>query len=171
MAWTTWRSAWVRGSIVIAMAIGACEVDDDGNDDGATGNDDGATGNDDGATGSDDGATGNGDGDTGGGDACDMCGEAPCSPPPSSDESSCFDEAFCVPPADDACVTCMMTNCPDSVGATCGSGGAFDCVDYAKTIGGCGDAEPYAGSHYECMVMSCDAECSPGEGFTACACI
>lgn len=23
----------------------------------------------------------------------------------------------------------------------------------------------------ECMAMSCAAECSPGEGFTACACI
>ena len=127
------RNAWVRGSIVIAMLIGACKP---------------------------------GDHDETTGDACEMCGETPCHSP---DSDGCFDEAFCVPPADDACVACMMTNCPNSVGASCGDG--FDCVDYAKTIGGCGDAVPYAEQHYECMVMSCAAECSPGEGFTACACI
>jgi hypothetical protein len=142
MAWTMWRGAWVRGSMVIAVLVGACEVGDDG-ETGADSNTGGMT------------------------SACEMCGETPCQAAgePAGD---CFSEAFCVPPADDACVACMMTNCPDSVGTSCG---AFDCVDYAKTIGGCGDATPYAGEHYECMVASCDAECAPGEGFMACACI
>ena len=106
------------------------------------------------------------DTDTGagsGGQSCEMCGEDSCRP-----AGDCFDEAFCVLPAPEACVTCMMTNCPDSVGADCGG---FDCVDYAKTIGGCGDAQPYAGEHYECMVAWCVAECEPGDGFTACSCI
>jgi hypothetical protein len=139
MAWTMWRSAWVRGSIVIAMLIGACKPGDDGETAAASDT-------------------------TSADDACEICGETPCH----AAGDDCFDEAFCVPPADDACIACMMTNCPDSVGASCGG---FDCVDYAKTIGGCGDAVPYADQHYECMAMSCAAECSPGEGFTACACI
>jgi hypothetical protein len=142
MAWTLWRSVWVRDSVVIAMLIGACTP---GGDEVETAADSDPTSP---------------------GDACEMCGETPCHP----GGADCFDAAFCVPPADDACVACMMANCPDSVGASC-SGFDFDCVDYAKTIGGCGDAVPYAEQHYECMAMSCAAECSPGEGFTACACI
>lgn len=110
------------------------------------------------------------DSDTSAGDAdsgsqvCEMCGDLPCNPA----TDGCFSEAFCVPPADAACLSCMMANCADSVEAQCG---AFNCVDYAQTIGGCGDATPYADVHYECMASSCDAECHPGEGFTACACI
>jgi hypothetical protein len=142
MAFTTWRSTGWLGSIAMTMLFGACKPGDDGDTSAAS---ETTTPN----------------------DACEMCGETPCHP----GGDDCFREAFCVPPADDACVACMMTHCPDSVGASCGSGGSFDCVDYAKTIGGCGDAIPYAEQHYECMAQSCAAECSPGQGFAACACI
>ena len=58
----------------------------------------------------------------------------------------------------------QATSCPDDLGM-CRD---VSCIDYAATIGGCGDALPYA-SAYPCMVEMCEEACSPGAGFTACS--
>lgn len=163
-------------SVLVAALVSllgtGCAGDDEGGDSGADPMSDGAsTGavmtDDSGTETSATGDSGSDSGSDSGGsdtsvDACAMCGEDPCEIP----DDDCFDEVFCIPPAPDACTMCMTTSCLDDLGM-CGD---VSCIDYAATIGGCGDALPYA-SAYPCMVEMCEEACSPGAGFTACACV